>query len=313
MSPANLKTDRRVTLIFWAVTLIGGGLWLLLINFNLLERFEPTAQYILAGVLAALGLGFFGAFLARREKWWRLIPGWLLLTLAVMVLLSTRRLTGELPAQPTDGGLVGEAADGRLIASVLFGGMALSFLHVYLLRRSEYWWAIIPSGFMLVLGGVVAASIVIVRLETLGALLSVGMGLVFVWLYGAARKVQGWWPLIPATVLILFGVAAFTAGSGIQNVVLNLWPVLLILVGFYLGRLAWPSRAGNGAARERAERLEVHTTGGDSAEGYRAGGNRKEDRGAEGVLGAYTGPAPGTSVDVLDDEPINDSEKEESR
>lgn len=290
MPQTTRNPDRRVTLLFWSVTLIGGGLWLLLLNFNLLARFEPTAQYILAGVLGALGLGFFVAFLGRREKWWRLIPGWLLLTLAVMVLLSTRQVYSAEPDADAN------VLQGRLIAAVLFWGLALAFFHVYLLRRAIYWWAIIPSGFMLVLGGVVAASIAITRLETLGALLSVGMGLVFVLLYVAARAQQDWWPLIPATVLILFGVVAFTTGSNIQNVVLNLWPTLLIGVGLFLGWRGWGRHSVH-------PRMEVHTAGIPKGGGItpRAAEQTSSSQAEEGVLGAYSGPAEGATVDVLDD------------
>ncbi|MEX1019927.1 MAG: hypothetical protein WDZ49_09730 [Litorilinea sp.] len=315
MTRASLKPDRRVTLLFWAITLIGGGLWLLLLNFNLLERFEPTAQYILAAVLGAIGIGFFGAFLGRRDKWWRLIPGWLLLTLAAMVLLSTRTLPADAP-------------DGRLIAAVLFWGLALAFLHVFLLRRALYWWAIIPSGFMLVLGGVVVASIYITRLETLGALLSMGMGLVFVMLYGAARAEQGWWPLIPATVLILFGVAAYTAESQIQNALLNFWPLLLILAGIFLGWQAarkppaGPSmeihsqQTGSGRIPPASPSRTAPASSTDARPNSQAADKSElenkrdtatapdleDDSENEGELGAYRGPAPGTSVDILDDD-----------
>lgn len=322
LSADRLKPERRMSLAFWAITLIGGGVWLLLLNFNLLERYEPTAQYILAGLLGGLGVGFFGAFLGRREKWWRLIPGWLLLTLAAMVLLSTRSLATT---------AANTSPDGRLIAAVLFGGLALAFLHVFLLRRREYWWAIIPSGFMWVLGGVVLASIYITRLETLGALLSIGMGLVFVGLYGAARAQQGWWPLIPATVLILFGVVAFTSGSQVQNALLNLWPVVLIAAGILLGWLAVRKSPAT------PEKLEVHSQGtpygassgpstsGPSTSGTSSGtssgtaprgpstgdkpdtsarptAENDDDANEEGVLGAYRGPAPGASVDILSDD-----------
>lgn len=300
-----LNPERRVTLTFWAFTLIGGGIWLLLINFNLLEQFEPTAQYILAGVLGILGIGFFGAFLGRREKWWRLIPGWLLLTLAAMVLMSTRAAI----ADETAGLANGLLADGRMIAAVLFWGMAIAFLHVFLLRRAVYWWAIIPSGFMFVLGGVVAISIVVTRLETLGALLSIGMGLVFILLYAVAQAEQGWWPLIPATVLILFGIASYTTGSEVQNALLNLWPIVLIVFGAYLGKLAWSKQPS-----DKAEgRMEVHSVGaygGAQTSADASLQSRRSDREttaqegeeAEGVLGMYTGPAPGTSVDILDDD-----------
>jgi hypothetical protein len=278
-----MTTDRRVSRLFWAFALIGGGLWLLLLNFNLLDRFQPTAQYILAGALAVLGIGFFGAFLRRRAKWWRLIPGWLLLTLAAMVLVSTLSLADVSPDEIP-------LIQGPIIAATLFWGLAVAFLHVYLLQRATHWWAIIPSGFMLVLGVVIAAAAYITRLESLAALLSIGMGLVFVALYGAARAQQGWWPLIPATVLILFGIVSFTTGTNVQNVLLNLWPVLLIIIGIYLGWLAWRKQPA-------AERMEIST----AQPPRRPKPPARPDHQTEGVLGAYSGPVPGATIDILDE------------
>ena len=116
--------DSRSSMFFWSAGLVVTGLLLLLFNFGLLERFEPLAQYIVAGIFVVAALGFFGGYLSNRTKWWRLIPGWTLLAVAGMVALSAapgvspllipallfvglgRRLRQHLPGQPA-GELVG--------------------------------------------------------------------------------------------------------------------------------------------------------------------------------------------------------------
>ena len=153
--------DRRVNLWMWAATLLIAGVLLLLFNLQVLAAYEPTAQYGVAGVLAVLGAGFLASYAWRRDEWWRLMPGWTLLALATMVLLSVQV---QLPRP--------------LIAAVLFVGLGLAFVNIYLVKRADHWWAIIPGGFMIVLAAVISLSVRVARLETLGAALFVdGAGL----------------------------------------------------------------------------------------------------------------------------------------
>ena len=119
----------------------------------------------------------------------------------------------------------------QLTASLLFVGLAAAFAHIYLLRRRDNWWAIIPSGFMLVLAAVIVLSSTIVRVETLGAILFSGLGAVFLALYLLTGRDTQWWALIPAVALLVFGLFIFTlndALDGERSDLLRWWPVLLI-------------------------------------------------------------------------------------
>jgi hypothetical protein len=266
-----MEENRRNRLL-WAAALILAGTLLLLFNLDLLAAYEPTAQIVLAGLLGAGGLGFLLATIGRRAQWWRLMPGWTLLALAAMTLLATQ------PDVPRP-----------LIAALLFVGLALAFAHVYLVARGEHWWAIIPGGFMLILAGVISLSIFTARLETLGAVLFVGMGLVFalVYLLGGQRH---WWAVIPGMVLVLFGLLLYTVdrqtGDGaLTTFLLRWWPIAPILVGF------WLAYRGVSGGTPHAEKLSVNV----------APGNKAESPPLRERLGEYSQPAPGATIDILPD------------
>ncbi|MEZ4712142.1 MAG: hypothetical protein R3A44_33450 [Caldilineaceae bacterium] len=269
--------DQRINGLFWSIGLVVSSVVLLLFNFDLLAAFEPMAQYLLAAVAALAGVIFFGAFASAQEHWWRLIPGWTLLALASMIFLST------LPN-----------LDPRLTAALLFGGLALAFVHIYLLDRNERWWAIIPGGFMLILGLVIALSGLIVRIETLGALLFTGMGAVFFALYALGGRRRQWWALIPGSVLLIFGLFVFARDGvegGGQSAAMQWWPLILLLLGLIIGmrtRKQQPQR----------EKIVVNTAPSRSRHRPAVQG---DERTSTGVLGEYSQPAPGASVEVISD------------
>ena len=82
-------SERRGSQIIWAVVLIIGGVLLLVFNYGLLQAYEPLAQWIAAGAMSLAGVGFLLSVTRTPAAWWRLIPAWTLLALAVMVRLST--------------------------------------------------------------------------------------------------------------------------------------------------------------------------------------------------------------------------------
>jgi hypothetical protein len=258
-------SDYRLNGPLWAIGLVASGVLILLFNFDVLGGDPPVARYALAAAMALGGLGFFAAFLASRQNWWRLIPGWTLLALAGMVYVGTLA-----NASPT------------LTAALLFLGLALAFGHVYLLRRDEHWWAIIPGGFMLVLGLVIALSDSL-PLQMLGALLFAGMGLVFCLLYLLGDRRRQWWTLIPGTVLLIFGLFVLAQDGERSNPLIRWWPLLLILIGLGIG---WRQ-----TRRSAPEKLTVNTA-------PRPSSPLLTER---GTLGEYTQPAPGASVELLAD------------
>lgn len=280
----NVRT-RRTTFYTWAIALILAGGFLLVFNLGLLAAYEPTAQYVVAIVLGVIGGGFLLAVLRRPDQWWQLLPGWTLLALAGMLVLTTR------PDVPR-----------AFVAATLFVGLGLAFANVYLTMRGEHWWAIIPGGFMFVIAAVIGLSTRVSNLETLGTLLFMGMGVVFFLVYLLAGKRRHWWALIPGMVLLLFGVFTYTiereVDAAMQDSLLRWWPAGLIVLGAilaYLGASARPARSAmeiNTAPRPRPER--------DRDAPHRESSRESSEETEEsGRLGEYSRPAPGASVDIV--------------
>ena len=211
-------SERRGSQIIWAAVLIIGGVLLLVFNYGLLQAYEPLAQWIAAGAMALAGVGFLLSVTRTPAAWWRLIPAWTLLALAVMVLLSTV-----------------EQAGGPLVAAVLFWGLGLAFGHIYLRARNDNWWAILPGGFLVVLGVVIALSGRVQSLQVLGAVLFGGLGLVFLLLAFVGGTWRHWWALVPGSILLLFGFFVLSGGGRAGAISLRWWPLLAIAAGLLIG------------------------------------------------------------------------------
>ena len=269
-------SDPRVTGYSWAAGLVIGGVLILLFNLDLLARFEPLVQYVLAVTFVVASLGFWAAYARNRRRWEHLIPAWTLLALAAMVFLST------LPA-----------VNPRVTTSLLFGGLALAFGHIYWLDRGDRWWALIPAGFLWVLGAVIALSGYVANIQALGAVLFLGMGAVFFLLYGLTRAHRQWWAIIPGGVLMLFGLFVLPADGGQWSAMARWWPLLLMVLG---GGIGWMTYRQSAA---------VSAQPGTALPGE-AAPRPAELTAAPGVLGEYSAPAPGASIEILpdpDDEP----------
>jgi hypothetical protein len=108
-----------------ALLLIGGGVLLLLYNVGLLGNWGPW--FWTAG-FAVVGLVFVGVFIADRKQWWALIPGGVLVVMAVIPVLDL-----FLP--------------GEVTGSLFFVGIGLVFGVLYLLRSPTrpLGWAIWPA------------------------------------------------------------------------------------------------------------------------------------------------------------------------
>lgn len=273
------------------------GILLLLFNFNIFQRFEPGAQYLVAALAVLAAFGSFASYASARENWWRLIPGWILLALAGIIFLST------LPG-----------GDPRFSAAVLFAGLGAAFLHIFLLRRTEFWWALIPAGFMWVLGGVIALSSYITRVESLGALLFGGIGLVFFAIYAVGDRRQ-WWALMPGSILLLFGffVLTWDQSSGERRGdLLQWWPLILIALGVVVGLRSWRRQpvekmeVNTAPARPRAEQPPAPAHRPLVVTAHRAqlphtAENRPEPRKFPQRDQSTAGSAPGTSIEILPD------------
>src|SRR4030066_1349252 len=112
--------------LFWGIVFVIGGVLLLLDTFGI---FKGGALFwtIVSGVA---GLLFVYLYIKNRENWWALIPGIIIITIAAAIGLNS-----FLPGFNQSG----------LSGTIMVGGIAFSFLLVYLAERSN-WWAIIPAG-----------------------------------------------------------------------------------------------------------------------------------------------------------------------
>jgi hypothetical protein len=268
--------DYRLGGLIWAGGLILSGALLLLLNLGVLGADQPSFRYVLAGFLALAGIGFFVAFLLARQNWWHLLPAWSLFSLGGMAYVST--LT-SVPETTT--------------AALLFLGLAFAFAQIYLTNRGELWWAIIPGGFLFVLGVVIIFSNVL-SVTILGLLLFMGMGLVFCLLYLLGDRQQQWWALIPGAILLIFGLFVWNRGGENSAGSIRWWPILLMAIGLVI---AWRQ-----TRQSEGEPLEVNEAPKPRARPSVAA-RPIEPAEAEGmgVFGEYSKPAPGASVDIIAD------------
>lgn len=268
-------SNPRLPTFLLALGLVTSGVVLLLFTLDALGSYQPAAQLILSVALAIASISFFVAYVTARTNWWRLIPAWTLLALGGMVFSTPAvNLAGTRPA------------------ALLFGGLALAFTHIYLLNRTEHWWAIMPGGFMWVLSLVIFLSAWLESLNILGALLFMGMGLVFGLVYLLGDRYRQWWAVLPGTILVAFGLFVLFAANVGPTAFARWWPVLLILSGLWIG---W-----RGARPPARDRLEVHTT--PARRPSLTSPQPSSAKGNTGTLGDYTRPAPGASVEVLPDD-----------
>ena len=263
-------SDLRLRSLLWSFILMSSGIVLLLFEFDLLTAYTPLLQYILAGLCVFGAILFFGAFARTPADWWRVIPGWTLLALTVILVLSTL------------------AVDQRWLGATVFGGLALAFTHVYLTNRNERWWALIPGGFLFVLGLVIGLSAWIMQIEWMALLLFGGLGVVFFLLFLLHRR--QWWAVLPGGVLLVFAaLAAVRSDDGQATPILRWWPLILVAAGLITAmRARRPSRP---------ERMQVHNAPSRKTQ--------QTSQPASAVrptaLGEYTQPAPGATIEVLPD------------
>jgi hypothetical protein len=194
----------------WGGLLIAAGVLFLLENLNVIQ----FADIIWSILFALGGIFILSYFIADRSNWWALIPGIILLDLALLVALDTffPRFAG------TTGG------------ALFLAGIGLSFWLIYLIRR-DFWWAIIPGGALFTLAAVVVVSSLGFDVES-GGVFFLGLGLTF-GLLALVPTPEGrlTWAWIPGVALLVMGLLVIGAAANLIN---YLWPAALILAGLFL-------------------------------------------------------------------------------
>jgi hypothetical protein len=193
------------------VLLLTVGILSLLQNLNILVG---ATGLIWASVFGVSGIGFIYAYLANRDRWWPVIPGFCLLGIAFLIGIS------ELAPKYED--IVG--------APALFIAMSMCFWLIYF-HRQEQWWAIIPAGVMLSLAGFISLDAIFKGVDLVGVFF-LGLGLTFIAVAVLPKtKERTQWAYIPAAILMLMGVI-FLASE--VSVFQYIGPAALVLVGVYL-------------------------------------------------------------------------------
>ncbi len=102
-----------------------------------LDEFSPQVGEVLGGALflGGLGLAFWVIYFIKREHWWAIIPGGVMLTLALIAGLSP-------------------VFEGPAMGGVFFLGLGLTFglLHFLPTPLSRMKWPLIPAAVLVVMG-----------------------------------------------------------------------------------------------------------------------------------------------------------------
>jgi hypothetical protein len=209
--------NRFISRFGWIILLLLAGVYLLLNN---LGGIGPWGDLIWGALFAAAGLGFLIWFFVDRTRWWRVIPGFTLLAAGAVIALESQEITL-----------------GNWAGAIVLFGVALGFWAL-LLRRGEFWWALLPAGVLTVTSVLVGLQAQLSAQVWTAALL-IGLGLVFLLLYFTRLgQTDTRWAIIPAGWLLLLGLITLVGALGLPTVIDTWWPALLILLALALLVLA---------------------------------------------------------------------------
>lgn len=206
--------------LMWALSFLFAGAFLLLKNFGVLR---DLGDAIWGGVFAVMGAGFIAWYLLDRERVWRAIAGFPLLTIGALLILAWQKINlGDWQA-----------------AAVLFG-VALGFWAV-LFTHDNNWWAILPAGILTVLSALTGIQERLSASAWLGIFV-LGLGVVFGLLYLLRLGQQdAGWAGLPAAAFLLIGLVMLVGAFNLSGLAALWWPVGLVIAGAVLLILAAPA------------------------------------------------------------------------
>ena len=211
--------------LYWGLAFLFLGIFFLLYTFQVLLPYQQEIVWGITAGLALAGIGFLVYMAWHPERWWALIPGFLLLSMAIVVYLGTQ-----------------EQVNGPLLAAVIFVGLGLAHLFIFLTNRSERWWAWVSAGgFFLLTGAMLWGDHV--TAPVLGAFLFLGMGLIFLLLYLILpRTGSRWWALLLAATFVITAAFVFIVSAGPTSLWARVWSAALVLLGVLL--IVWSLSRG---------------------------------------------------------------------
>jgi signal transduction histidine kinase len=205
--------------LIWGVALIAIGVFFLAQQFGLFGALQLPFWAFAFGLL---GVIFLFTFLADRQQWWALIPGCILLGLALVIINTENKFV----------------TDQQAGALFLFS-IGLPFLLIYLVDR-RMWWALIPGGVLSVLALITFVSGGNVPGQVIAAIMLFGLAAVSAVLRFATRSnpYMGWATWV-AIILAAIGALLLITGPVTTAVV---GPAILIGLGLILLVRAYRTR-----------------------------------------------------------------------
>ena len=191
------------------VILLSAGVVLLLSN---LEIITIDWEMVVGPLMAGIGMIFLLIFITNTSAWWSLIPGFVLIGLAINTFID--RYPGII--------------DHDISGAIMFASIGLPFIVIYLSNHQQ-WWALIPGGVLLTMA---VSSLLPGETAYEGGLFFIGLALTFGLVYFLPKpsgRLQ--WALFPAGALLLLGVLTSLRAASLLRF---LGPLTLLIIGGYL-------------------------------------------------------------------------------
>jgi hypothetical protein len=168
-------------------------------------------------VLTLVAIPFLTVYVRNREHWWAIIPSFILLAIALILVLTA---------------FVGFSDD--IIGPLVLFSIAIPFLVVYFRNKTENWWALIPAYVMIVIGVLIGLTEVFnVDDDIIGPAILYAIAIPFLVVY--YRNKENWWALIPAYAMIVIGtMVALIETDTLSDLLIPAFINLAIAIPFFV-------------------------------------------------------------------------------
>ncbi len=162
-------------------------------------------------VMFAIALPFLYVYVRSPRRWWALIPAYVMMAIAGIILLD------EIFRAPES-----------LIGMCVMFAIAAPFLFVYV-RSPRRWWALIPAYVMMAIAGIILLDEILRAPESLiGMYVMFAIAAPFLLVY--LRNPRRWWALVVALGMAALGVLIFLSSDAAGYVV----PIAMIAAGAFV-------------------------------------------------------------------------------
>jgi hypothetical protein len=196
----------------FAIILIAIGVLVLLQNTGIAAG--ETGQVVSTVVLTAAGIFFTALYFPGRRQWFWITLGFVFFSFALGNIVNFIPALDEFYRQV-----------------IIFGGIGISFLSIYLHDRMQ-WWAMFPAGLLISISASQLVENLFPNLESSGIMV-LGLGLAFLVLYLVPTPVGRLkFALLPALILLAVGVVIILGSP--YNLTDYLLPGLILIAGVVL-------------------------------------------------------------------------------